>query len=88
MERHHYIIRGGAAGRERLKVLSRVFGPTTLNLLNRVGIQPGMKCLERLRKRRSDLRFGREPDCERSSEERLRFSEVALETRHIRHQKQ
>ncbi len=46
MERHHYIIRGGAAGRERLKVLSRVFGPTTLNLLNRVGIQPGMKCLE------------------------------------------
>jgi SAM-dependent methyltransferase len=41
-----YIIRGGIEGRERLRILSRVMQPTTLGLLKRVGIGPGMACLE------------------------------------------
>jgi SAM-dependent methyltransferase len=38
----------GAArrGRARLRVLSRVMRPTTLSLLDRAGIRPGMECLE------------------------------------------
>ena len=46
VESHHYIIRGGVAGRERLKVLSRVMQPTTLSLLQRAGIRPGMTCAD------------------------------------------
>jgi ubiquinone/menaquinone biosynthesis C-methylase UbiE len=46
VEQKHYIIRGGQEGRARLQVLSRVMQPTTLNLLNRAGIRPGMACLE------------------------------------------
>ena len=45
-ERSHYIIRGGVAGRERLRVLARVMRPTTLNLFDRVGIKPGMAALD------------------------------------------
>jgi 2-polyprenyl-3-methyl-5-hydroxy-6-metoxy-1,4-benzoquinol methylase len=45
-ERYHYIIRGGVEGRERLRVLARVMRPTTLNLFDRVGIRPGMACLD------------------------------------------
>jgi SAM-dependent methyltransferase len=41
-----YIIRGGLAGRERLRVLARVYGPTTGGLLARLGIEPGMRCLD------------------------------------------
>jgi predicted O-methyltransferase YrrM len=41
-----YIIRGGIAGRERLRVLARAMRPTTLALLDRVGPQPGMRCLD------------------------------------------
>jgi ubiquinone/menaquinone biosynthesis C-methylase UbiE len=41
-----YIIRGGVQGRERLRVLSRVLRPTTMELLNRAGLRPGMNCLE------------------------------------------
>jgi SAM-dependent methyltransferase len=41
-----YIIRGGVAGRERLRVLARAFGPTTAALLDRVAITPGMQCLD------------------------------------------
>lgn len=41
-----YIIRGGVAGRERLRILSRVMRPTSLALLQRTGLQPGMKVLE------------------------------------------
>ena len=37
-----YIIRGGTAGRERLRLLSRVMRPATLNLLDRAGVGPGM----------------------------------------------
>jgi SAM-dependent methyltransferase len=41
-----YIIRGGVAGRERLRVLSRVMGPMTARLLDRSGVRPGMRCLD------------------------------------------
>jgi ubiquinone/menaquinone biosynthesis C-methylase UbiE len=41
-----YIIRGGVPGRERLRILSRVMQPSTLELLRRAGIQPGMSCIE------------------------------------------
>jgi len=34
-----YVIRGGADGRERLRVLSRIVRPTTLSLLDRVGLE-------------------------------------------------
>ena len=41
-----YIIRGGSAGRERLRVLAGVHRLSTLNLLRRAGIRPGMICLD------------------------------------------
>ena len=41
-----YIIRGGVAGRERLRVLSRVMGPMTERLLERIGVAPGARCLD------------------------------------------
>ena len=34
MEEHHYLIRGGIAGRERLRLLARVMRPGTLALLD------------------------------------------------------
>ncbi len=46
MEKSDYVIRGGIEGRERLRILSRVMRPTTLDLLRRAGIRPGMACLE------------------------------------------
>ena len=46
LARTHYIIRGGIEGRERLRVLSRVMRPTTLSLFQRVGVCPGMVCLD------------------------------------------
>jgi SAM-dependent methyltransferase len=46
MKSNHYIIRGGIEGRERLRVLARVMRPTTLSLFDRVGIKPGMACLD------------------------------------------
>jgi len=46
MEQNDYIIRGGIEGRERLRILSRVLQPTTLDLLKRAGARPGMNCLE------------------------------------------
>jgi ubiquinone/menaquinone biosynthesis C-methylase UbiE len=42
----HYIIEGGAPGRERLRLLSSIFHRTTLALLQRAGIAPGMTCLD------------------------------------------
>jgi ubiquinone/menaquinone biosynthesis C-methylase UbiE len=42
----HYILEGGAPGRERLRLLSSVFHPTTFALLQRAGIAPGMSCLD------------------------------------------
>jgi 2-polyprenyl-3-methyl-5-hydroxy-6-metoxy-1,4-benzoquinol methylase len=41
-----YVIRGGLAGRERLRVLARVMWPTTSALLARVGIAPAARCLD------------------------------------------
>jgi SAM-dependent methyltransferase len=46
MESKDYVIRGGLAGRERLRILSRVMLPTTRALLERVGIAPGKSCLD------------------------------------------
>ena len=46
MEQDDYIIRGGIEGRERLRILSRVLRPTTLDFLKRAGARPGMRCLE------------------------------------------
>jgi SAM-dependent methyltransferase len=43
---HHYVIRGGRAGRERLRVLSRVMWPTTSALFERVGVPPEARCLD------------------------------------------
>jgi SAM-dependent methyltransferase len=41
-----YMIRGGLAGRERLRVLARAMRPTTAALLDRLAIAPGMRCLD------------------------------------------
>lgn len=41
-----YIMRGGIAGRERLRILSRVMAPTSRALLQRVGLRRGMACLD------------------------------------------
>jgi ubiquinone/menaquinone biosynthesis C-methylase UbiE len=41
-----YIIRGGAEGRERLRVLNRALRSDTVALLNRVGVRSGMRCLD------------------------------------------
>ncbi len=46
MQQTDYIIRGGIEGRERLRILSRVMQPTSLALLRRAGIRPGMTCLD------------------------------------------
>src|SRR5215469_11188782 len=46
MEKREYVIRGGVEGRERLRVLSRVMHPTTLDLLRRAGARPGMVCMD------------------------------------------
>jgi predicted O-methyltransferase YrrM len=37
----HYVIRGGIEGRERLRVLSRVMHPSTMSLLDRLGLRDG-----------------------------------------------
>jgi SAM-dependent methyltransferase len=42
----HYVIRGGLAGRERLRVLARVKWPTTSALLERVGVAASSRCLD------------------------------------------
>jgi SAM-dependent methyltransferase len=46
MAEESYVIRGGVAGYERLKLLSRVFRPITGALFDRVGIAEGMHCLD------------------------------------------
>lgn len=46
MEGHHYLIRGGVEGRERMRVVARVLRPTTLALLERAGVVAGMACLD------------------------------------------
>ena len=44
MER--YVIRGGELGYQRLRVLARTWEPTTSALFDRVGLGPGMSCLD------------------------------------------
>jgi predicted O-methyltransferase YrrM len=46
MEGSSYILRGGSEGRARLRLLSRVLQPTTRALFDRLGIRPGMACLD------------------------------------------
>jgi SAM-dependent methyltransferase len=46
MRPKHYAIRGGVEGLQRLKLLARVLQPTTLELFRRVGVGPGMVCLD------------------------------------------
>ena len=41
-----YVIRGGVEGRERLRLLSAVMGPSTRALLAEVGIAAGAACLD------------------------------------------
>lgn len=41
-----YVIRGGIQGRERLRVLSRIMHESTTRLLDRVGLESGMTCLD------------------------------------------
>jgi ubiquinone/menaquinone biosynthesis C-methylase UbiE len=43
---HCYAIRGGIEGKKRLDLLARVILPTTVQLLDRVGLIRGMKCLD------------------------------------------
>ena len=45
-EMAHYIIRGGLAGRERLRLLARVMQPTTEELFDRVGVASDARCLD------------------------------------------
>jgi ubiquinone/menaquinone biosynthesis C-methylase UbiE len=42
----HYVIRGGVAGRERLRLLSRVMHQTTTALLDRLDLRDGLVCLD------------------------------------------
>jgi hypothetical protein len=46
MSADHYVIRGGLAGRERLRVLARVTWPTTSVLLEGVGVAASSRCLD------------------------------------------
>jgi SAM-dependent methyltransferase len=41
-----YAIRGGRSGRERLRVLSHVFQAQTYDFLDKMGLRPGMRCLD------------------------------------------
>jgi SAM-dependent methyltransferase len=42
----HYVIRGGVAGRERLRLLSRVMHQTTTALFDRLDLREGLVCLD------------------------------------------
>src|SRR5258708_12069652 len=46
MDNDHYVIRGGVAGRERLRLLQEVMGASTRALLADVGIPSGAMCLD------------------------------------------
>ena len=45
-ERDRYVIRGGAAGYDRLLLLARNRWPDTKALFERVGLSPGMRCID------------------------------------------
>jgi len=46
MSRDEYAIEGGVEGRERLRLLSRVFRDGTMGLLDRVGVERGHYCID------------------------------------------
>lgn len=46
MTNEHYVIATGRKGRDRLRVLTRVFATTTGRLLDKLGIAAGMSCLD------------------------------------------
>ncbi len=46
MKNQRYVIQGGVEGRERLRLLSEVMGPSTRALLAEVGIPGGWRCLD------------------------------------------
>ncbi len=46
MQTERYVIKGGAEGRARLRLLSEVMGPSTRALLDEVGIPAGAACLD------------------------------------------
>lgn len=46
MSTGRYVIRGGAPGRERLRLLSEVMGPSTRLLLGATGVGPGDRCID------------------------------------------
>jgi ubiquinone/menaquinone biosynthesis C-methylase UbiE len=46
MAQRHYVHVGGQEGRERLRVLGRIFAPATAALLDRLGVGEGMRCLD------------------------------------------
>jgi SAM-dependent methyltransferase len=41
-----YVLRGGEWGYQRLQLLARVLRADTVELLCRVGLRPGMRCLD------------------------------------------
>jgi SAM-dependent methyltransferase len=43
---NNYVIRGGIAGRERLRVLSRILYASTMSLLDRFPFKDGQRCLD------------------------------------------
>ena len=43
---NHYAIRGGREGKQRLRVLSKVLRPTTIELLKKAGLREGMSCAD------------------------------------------
>ena len=43
---HRYAIHGGKEGKKRLDLLARVMLPTRMQLIHRVGLTSGMKCLD------------------------------------------
>jgi 2-polyprenyl-3-methyl-5-hydroxy-6-metoxy-1,4-benzoquinol methylase len=46
MGSERYVIRGGAEGRCRLRLLAQLFGPSTRALIEHVGIASGACCLD------------------------------------------
>jgi ubiquinone/menaquinone biosynthesis C-methylase UbiE len=46
MSEDHYVIATGRAGRDRLRILTRVFAETTTRLLDSAGVGQGMVCLD------------------------------------------
>ncbi len=46
MTRTTYVIATGRKGRDRLRVLTAILGPSTARLLDDIGVAPGMACLD------------------------------------------